>query len=141
MMADGAKFGKYLGLIPNSPLEMVQVSAEIGANEDTATAIDIVFVYDSAALAVLPKTGPLWFANKADLQAGLGPAIDILSLQVLPASVLTAPVLPHRHAAALGVYSFVDFLDSAGQAQGNLSTFRCVAIVLAPTAVKYQHCA
>ena len=45
----------------------IEVVAEPGANSDTATAIDIVFVSTSDAASLLPKTGPEWFARRAAL--------------------------------------------------------------------------
>ncbi len=49
----------------------ISIQADVDANQDNATAIDIVLVYDQTALSLLPKTGPEWFAKKAALLLSL----------------------------------------------------------------------
>lgn len=135
-----AMLDKLLGITPASPLKQVQLVAELGANQDSATAIDLVFVYDDNARNLLPKTGPEWFANKAALLASLTLALDVVSLQVPPASSVPVVPLPGRHHKALAVYSYVNFLSPAGQPMGQLTPFKCAQVTLTATAVRYQAC-
>lgn len=135
-----AMLDKLLGIAPTTPLKQVQLVAELGANQDSATAIDLVFVYDDNARGLLPKTGPEWFANKAALLASLTLSLDVVSLQVPPASSVPEVPLPGRHRKALAVYSYVNFLSPAGQAMGQLTPFKCAQITLAATVVRYQAC-
>ena len=135
-----AMIDKLLGITPDSPLKQLQVVAEIGANQDSATALDLVFVYDDDARNRLPKTGPEWFANKAALLAGLSLSVDVVTLQIPPASRVSPVALPARHRKAQAVYSYLNYLAPAGQPMGNLSAFKCAQITLAASSVRYQNC-
>lgn len=118
-------------------LREVDVVAQSAANSASATALDLVFVYDSTTAATLPRTGPEWFAQKARLSVALGPKIDVASVQ-LPAGQSLSPVpLPQRHKKALIVYCYVDFVAPAGQGVADLTTYKRVRIMLAPDTVSY----
>jgi type VI secretion system protein len=125
------------GALPPTSLKQIQVVAEIGANQDTATALDIVFVYDSNAVSLLPKTGPAWFAQKAALVAGLATSIEVVSLQVPPVTLVTVPLTAHNE-KAVGVYGFANYLTVSGQAAGNLTPYKSMQIWLTPSTVLYQ---
>ncbi|MDE2154552.1 MAG: hypothetical protein KGJ32_01460 [Xanthomonadaceae bacterium] len=116
-------------------LSSLRVAAPPGANLDSATALDLVFVYDKASIAMLPKTGPDWFAQKASLQNGLGRAIDIVSLQVPPATVIDPVALPRRYGKAVAVYAFANYLARDGQARSDVTGFHHAVIWLAPTRI------
>ncbi|GAB7536918.1 hypothetical protein BGC_31360 [Burkholderia sp. 3C] len=118
-------------------VSQIKVVAEISANQNAATQLDVVFVYDSNVLALLPATGPDWFQKKDALLAGLATAIDVVSLQVPPATLATAS-LPKRHGKAIAVYSYANYLSAAGQPKGNITPYKNVTIWLTPTAVTYQ---
>lgn len=127
-------------LEPKAKLRQVQVFAREGLNDDNATALDLVFAYNDAAVALLPKTSPQWFANKDALLAGLGPAIEVVELQMVPTSeVLNAP-LPARHRHAVAVFSYANYLAAGGQAQGQLTAYHCVLVSMEPRAVLYDKC-
>jgi len=118
-------------------LDSIQVVAELNANQNTATAIDLVFIYDSQALTLLPANGPEWFAKKAALQLSLATNINVVSLQVPPAKVVSVP-LPLGHSKAVGVYAFVNYLSVSGQALGNLTPYSSMVIWLSPATVTYK---
>lgn len=118
-------------------VSQVNVVAEINANQSSATQLDIVFVYDSTAAALLPKTGPEWFDKKDALLAGAADSIDVVSLQVPPATIAGA-ALPRRHSNAIGVYVFANYLSADGQAMGNITPYRNVTIWLTPTGITYK---
>ena len=122
----------------NNPLRAIQIVAEPNANQNSATAIDIVFVYDPAALTRLPKTGPEWFAKKAALAIGLGDAIDTVSLQVPPATVINDVALPKRARKAVTVYCYANYISASGQAMGNLTGYKQVRIRLQGETVGYE---
>ncbi|HSC80074.1 MAG TPA: hypothetical protein VLC08_06960 [Chitinolyticbacter sp.] len=119
-------------------VKSVRVVAEIGANGDNATALDLVFVYDVNALALLPKTGPEWFAQKRALQASLATGIDVVPLEVPPATVIAAAPMPRRHGKAIGVYAFPNYVAAAGQAVGKLTPFKRATVRLMPDTVEYR---
>ncbi|MFZ6675477.1 hypothetical protein [Undibacterium sp. Xuan67W] len=122
---------------PLTKIKNVQISAMINSNQNTATAIDLVFIYDSNALLLLPKTGPEWFEKKNAIINGLANSVDVVSLQVPPITLMDV-VLPTRHGKAIAVYSFANYLSVDGQSFGNLTPYVTVQIVLTPTNVLYK---
>lgn len=123
------------GHAKTASLDTLRVVAQPGANLDSATALDLVFVYDASSAALLPKTGPAWFAQKPALLNGLGRAADVVSLQVPPATVVASVKLPDRHGKALGVYGFANYLAPGGQAAVDLSRYHAPVIWLAPAQI------
>lgn len=119
-------------------LRDVTVIAQDGANDGSATSLDLVFIYDASSAAALPRTGPEWFAQKARLMISLGPKIDVAAVE-LPAAQSFAPVpLPRRHKKALVVYCYVNFVAPPGQGVADLTSFEHVRITLSPRTVTYE---
>ncbi|HYD80201.1 MAG TPA: hypothetical protein VEC06_10365 [Paucimonas sp.] len=122
---------------PKTKISSIEVIADAAANQHSATALDIVFVYDTNSAALLPKTGPEWFEKKDALVAGLAKAIDVVSLEVPPAMTLAA-ALPDGYAKAIGVYSYANYIAPKGQPMGNLTPFKKITIRLMPETVVYS---
>ncbi|GLU31286.1 hypothetical protein WKR88_15355 [Trinickia caryophylli] len=118
-------------------LRDVTVVAQSAANSGSATALDLVFVYDAPTAATLPRTGPEWFAQKARLLVALGPRIDVASVQLPAGQSVSRVPLPERHKKALVVYCYVNFVAPAGQGVADLTTYKRVTITLTPDAVSY----
>ena len=135
-----AQIDKLLGIEPKIALRELSVSATLGANSDSATALDIVFAFDDTTRDALPKTGPEWFAAKQALLAGYGPALAVTSLQVPPATNAGPVALPDGFRRAVAVYSYANYIAATGQPRGSLTLYRCTRIVLGPAAVAYQNC-
>ncbi|MYM23207.1 hypothetical protein GTP46_11175 [Duganella sp. FT135W] len=123
------------GALPNAVTE-VRIVAEPGANQNTATAIDIVFAYSTTATVMLPKSGPEWFANKEEFINGLATDVDVVALQLPPSMVLDVE-LPARHKNAIAVYSYVNYIGQGGQVPFNLTPYRRITINLKPQIVTY----
>lgn len=123
------------GHAKTASLKAMRVVAQPGANLDSATRLDLVFVYDSASATLLPKTGPAWFAQKASLLNGLGRNADVVSLQLPPAMVVDRVDLPKRRAKAIAVYGFANYLPPDGQGRLDLTRFREPVIWLAPSRI------
>jgi type VI secretion system protein len=140
-LAGCAMIDKLLGIEPKSPLKELRVVTLAGANSNSATALDIVFVYDDLTLTLLPKTGPEWFANKTALLAATTLSVDVLSLQVQPDWALDGVTLPKRHKEAVAVYSYANYISAGGQPVGKLTPYKCVQLMLGATAVAYVDCA
>lgn len=121
----------------SAAVAQIKVVAEVNANQNSASELDIVFVYDSNVVALLPATGPDWFKKKAAMINGLATGIDVVSLQVPPATLADA-ALPKRHGKAIGVYVFANYLSAAGQPMGNITPYKNVTIWLTPTTVLYK---
>ncbi len=121
-------------------LKQIKVVAQLDANRNMATAIDVVFVFDKTALAVLPKTGPEWFANKSMLMANWGGALAVLSLEIPPAGPGANKPLPHGYKKAIAVYSYANYLSTKGQAMGNLTSYSCAQVTLSREQINYASC-
>ena len=127
----------FFGGPKTASVSKIKVVAEINANQSSATQLDIVFVYDSTAAALLPKTGPEWFDKKAALLAGAADSIDVVGLQVPPATIADVS-LPGRHGKAIGVYVFANYLSAAGQAVSNITPYKSVTIWLTPGGISFK---
>lgn len=121
---------------PTTTLSSVRVAAPPGANLDSATALDLVFVYDKNSIALLPKTGLEWFAQKQALLNGLGKSVEVVSLQVPPATVVDPVQLPRRSGDATAVYGFANYLSADGQARFDVTQYRHAVIWLAATQIQ-----
>lgn len=124
--------------LPPTGLQSIQILAEVNANQINATALDLVFVYDANILSLLPKNGTDWFNQKAALSAGFATAIDVISLQITPASSVQLPdnpAFPARYKKAIGVYSYANYVNPAGQPVANLTPYGNVQIRLTPDTV------
>lgn len=108
----------------SAALRQVHVSADADANQVSATAVDLVFFYDRAGVAVAPKTAPEWFAQKNAIVSSLGRSVDVVSLQVPPGTALSAVALPSRHRRAVAVQLYANYIARDGQPVLNLSSFR-----------------
>lgn len=128
-------------LFPNPPrtaVRKITVVADAEANQGTASMLDLVFVYDAAAVAQLPKSGPDWFRQKAALQLVLATGIDVVSLQVPAATASFSVKLPDRASKAIGVYALANYIGEDGQPIANLTPWREVSIHLMPTTIMYS---
>jgi type VI secretion system protein len=126
---------KLLGRTPTTTLSSVRVAAPPGANLNSAVQLDIVFLYDAASAAMLPKTSPEWFGQKVALLNGLGQAIDVVHLEVPPAQVIDPVTLPRRAGKAVGVYAYANYLTKEGQARAALTRFHRAVVWLGATQV------
>ncbi|MEV8519124.1 hypothetical protein ABZR86_04905 [Dyella marensis] len=132
-LAGCGSVNKLLGRTPTTTLSSVRVAAPPGANLNSAVQLDLVFLYDSKNAAMLPKTGPEWFAQKTALINGLGPSIDIVHLEIPPAQVVDQVLLPKRAGKATGVYAFANYLTADGQPRADLTLFRRAVVWLQAT--------
>ena len=122
---------------PRTSVAELRVIAEPEANSNSATALDIVFVYDTKALDQLPKSGPDWFARKAQLLALFPNGIEVVSLQVPPATLVERVPLPKRYEFAVRVFAYPFYFSKDGQSPGNLTQFKRPVITLKPETVEY----
>ncbi len=123
-----------LGGPAKTELESIQIVAQVDANRNLPTRLDLVFVYDLGVAAQLPKTGPLWFEQKAALLAAWPKKLDLVALEIPPLSQVTPP-LPKGYAKAVTVLAYADYLAGAGQPVANLTPFARVLITLRPEAI------
>jgi type VI secretion system protein len=115
---------------PRSELRTLQVSADSQANRGNATALDIVVVYDTAAVARLPATGPEWFRQRDALQKTLATAIEVRSLQV-PATYPVFQVrLPSHISRSVAVLAFANYVAEEGWPAITLTPFKNASLRL-----------
>lgn len=103
------------GGTPTAKLESLGVIATDDANSNMATALDVVFVYSTDAEAILPKSAPAWFAHRDGFIAAAPTDLDVVSLQIPPAFVMRRVTLPARHAKALQVVVYANYIAAGGQ--------------------------
>ncbi len=120
---------------PTTNVASIRVAAPPGANLNSSTALDLVFVYNTANVAMLPITGPEWFKQKVSLQSGLAKGIDVVSLQIPPATVVDPVPLPKRYGKAVAVFAFANYLSKDGQARNDVTAFKHAVIWLAATQI------
>jgi type VI secretion system protein len=130
--------GWIYGDPPRTALRQITVSTDVAANAGSATMLDIVFVYDLAAVAQLPKSGPEWFVQKDVLQKALATRIDVVALQVPAASPEFNVNFPPRAAKAIGVYALANYLAAGGQPIAALTPWREVTIRLLPGTITFS---
>jgi type VI secretion system protein len=123
-----------LGGPPKTALESVQIVAEAEANHGLPTRLDLVFVYDPTLAALLPKSGPDWFRQKAALLAAWPLKLEALVLEIPPQSEAT-PTLPKKAGKALTVLLYADYIAPAGQPVANLTPFTGARITLGPESI------
>jgi hypothetical protein len=125
---------------PTTALKALNIVAELDANQNMGTEVDLVFVFDKNALTVLPTTSPDWFANRDALQAGLASGIAVLGVQVVPGSTVTNQPLPGGYDKAVYVYSYASYVSAGGQAAANITAYKCALITLRSTQISYTSC-
>lgn len=114
---------------PNAVKE-IAVVAEPTANQNSATALDIVFVYENELVKQLPDTGPKWFQARAQWQQQYPQQFEWVSLQIPPGQQVKQVTLPDRASDAQYIVGFANYLTEQGQYPFNLTPLKQVQIRL-----------
>lgn len=122
---------------PTTRIASIQIIADSRANDNTATDLDLVFVYDAALPSTLPRTGPDWFVKRAALEAGLATSIEVVHVQLPPGKQWSAKLSARQH-KAIAVYSYPNYIPAKGQEMRNLTPFNNMTINLLPDRIDYQ---
>lgn len=115
---------------PSIALRSVSVSSSPEANANSVTTVEVVLVYNSAMIALLPRSAPEWFAGKTRILAEAAKEIDVVSLQIPPGMSVVSVTLPKRLSKAVGAYVYADYRAPAGQVPITLTAYRTVALRL-----------
>ncbi|NOT89660.1 MAG: hypothetical protein HOP03_15990 [Lysobacter sp.] len=116
---------------PHASLRSLSISADPGANSGSGTQLDIVVVYSSSAVAMLPKTGPDWFRQRDGLRKALGKDIEVVSVESVSPDEVFAVDLPRRtRKKGLAVYAFANYVAPEGWPPIALTAYRKVALRL-----------
>lgn len=107
-----ASLGGLVGIaVARAPgWQSLVVSADKGANRDTPTAVDIVFVRDKALvepMAAMPASR--WFATRSDLLRTSPQGLSVISLEVVPAQSLRVPSSAWTDSKGLTCLVFADY--------------------------------
>lgn len=120
-----------VGLGKNNDIKKISVEASFNSNLDTAVAIDLLFIYDDAITPVLSElTGPGWFQDRDALIKRYSNDVDVVSLEVVPLSVIDKVSLPANHKKAKNVLMFANYRSPKGQYVAALGQFVSLKIRL-----------
>lgn len=123
---------------PKADLKTLKVVAAADANQDTPTALDVVFVYDATVEQLLPTTAIDWFSKKQVLQGSMGSRIDVVSLQIPPAKIIDEVPLPSKHSKAVYVVIYANYIAKKGQFPINLTGFTNALVKMKSKSISYQ---
>ncbi|XYJ08811.1 hypothetical protein ACSUZJ_15560 [Telluria sp. B2] len=116
---------------PRAPdLHNIDLVVARGANQNTPIAFDIVYVFDQAALARLPRTSAEWFRQPNPPASSLGSPIRAFYYELVPDSTTRIPE-PLTH-GAIAVVGYANYTDEAGQPMIDLTGYRKVTIRFGP---------
>ncbi|MDQ3288631.1 MAG: hypothetical protein M3Q42_10315 [Pseudomonadota bacterium] len=122
---------------PHASLRSLSVSADPGANRGNGIQLDIVVVYSSNALAMLPKTGPEWFQQRAALKKALGKEIQVVSVEsVAPDEVFAVDLPRDTRKKGLAVYAFANYVAPEGWPPIALTRYKRAALRLQATSIE-----
>ena len=78
-------------------LERVTIVATEDANAQSATAVDLVFVYDETAVPILQNlTASDWFARRAQIRRDFPEGVGVKSWEIVPKSVVSNWEVPEE---------------------------------------------
>ncbi|QDQ28508.1 hypothetical protein FNU76_20285 [Chitinimonas arctica] len=123
---------------PKAQLRQLRVVAEADANQDSAIRLDLVLVYQQGALSMLPDTAPAWFERKQALLDGMPAGIEVLQLELPPATLIERVALPAGIKRALHVRVYADHRNPKGQHVVELGTSRSVELRLRADDMRFQ---
>jgi type VI secretion system protein len=108
---------------PGNALTQISIVTKDNANDTSATAVDIVFVYNDTVYELLPKSATVWFSKRDELRSSLRQYIDITSVEIPPTFLLESVPLPDRHSGAVKVVAYANYLDKKGLKPIDLTSF------------------
>ncbi len=120
-----------------SQLESLQLVALPDANDQSSTAVDLVFIYSSHAAILLPSDAGEWFAARDALKSILGFQADLVSLEIPPGDIVEEVVLPGRYRSAIDVVVYANYLSQRGQQRVSVSGFHNLRLVLKKDHIEY----
>ena len=120
----------------HTSMKAYEVVSQPQANQDTATALDIVLVYKKELLAQLPDNSPQWFLNRALIEGKFDTQLDIISIEIPPGDLIPATKLKGKQKKAQAVLLYANYIAPKAQQPINVTAFKALQIVLQPAAVQ-----
>lgn len=110
-VVDSTKNMIGLGPKPVKPdWKTLALRAEEDANDNSAVAVDIVFIKDQAVLdALLAMPAAKWFSTRADLQRSFPEALAVLSYELVPSQAIKVGDKLWRDQAAWAVLVYANY--------------------------------
>lgn len=138
-LAGCSSLGKLFGFggPPKAALDDLKIVAVDDANDGQATELDLVFTYQSDIAATLPKDSPSWFNQRDAFKARYAGDLDVLSLEIPAGFVIQKVALPKRHAEALQVVAYANYVADVGQRPITLTRLRGAVLTLQKTQVVF----
>ncbi|MBC5764492.1 hypothetical protein [Ramlibacter albus] len=108
---DSALKAVGLGPKPVTPdWKAVTITAADDANQNSAVAIDLVFVKEQALLDTLNSTpAPKWFATRADIMRSFPETVSVMSYELVPRQSVRIPEALIEKQKAFGVLAFAGY--------------------------------
>ncbi|MBN1007167.1 hypothetical protein [Amphritea pacifica] len=120
-----------------SQLASLRIVALPDANQQSSTAVDLVFIYSSRAATLLPRDAAEWFAARNGLKSILARQADLVSLEIPPGDFVEAVDLPERYRSAIDVVIYANYLSKKGQQRVSVSGFHNLQLVLKKDHIEY----
>ncbi len=127
-------------LFSENKLRELQIEARATANDNHATAVDIVFVYDANLEERMPKTATQWFARKSEIASNYPGGFDTVSLEIPSAMAINVTNFPDKHKAAVLVRSYAKMGHPSTNDSFVLTEYECAKITLTKEKSTYQEC-
>jgi len=125
---------KMVGLGSDNALASISLESTADSNMDTPVAIDLLFIYDANVTPLLIElNGPEWFTKKSSLTKRYDKEIDVVSLEIVPLSLIKKIIFPTAHKNAKNILMFTNYRSSNGQYVAELSHFKQLKIRLLNT--------
>jgi type VI secretion system protein len=115
-------FGLLLILLSGgcASAQRFRVIADVDANQNTATRLDLLVVRDTGLVSSLPRNSPDWFAHKDALIARFGTGMEVVSLELPPGTVIDQVPLPRGFRQADTVVYFANYRDADAHSHGTV---------------------
>ena len=92
----------------HAQIESIEIRSRLDPNAVEITGVDVLFLYDEAAVTRIPQTGSAWYGNRRTLTRELGEAFDLVSITIPQGFDSAALNLPDRAADAIRVLVFAE---------------------------------
>lgn len=124
--------------VPRTQLQRYQLISQQQANANSATLVDVLFIYDSALAEQLPKAVPQWLQQRQQLLLSHSQMLEHISYQIPPGQVLPVYALTSAQQRAQQVWLYANYLDAGSQQAMDVTDYQSLQITLTPDAVVLQ---
>lgn len=118
-------------------LRTLSVSANMMANQDMATAVDLLFVRDKDLVKKLPTDGLVWFQQRQRWLDNNPGVLTLVSIEIPPEKKIKEVTLPEDWEDSSHVVAYLKYFSKGGQNRLNLTSFKHAYIELGSKDVKF----